>query len=131
MRHAISLILIITLITGCKRPADVRMETFAKTVQQTVDSTELQAWANTVISNNPHQETFKELSTNGLPNGVQSLMTNWATLDLATLSNNEVVIYIAGSGFGHWGFAVSDPTYICSLGHTQLHWTNGIWFWTE
>jgi hypothetical protein len=118
--------------TGCKRPADTEMEAFAKTVEGTVDPTELQVWANSIICNTPKGRLFKEISTNGLPRGVQSLLTNFATLEISMDSfSNKVVCYTAGGGFGHRGFAVSDTNYVCNFGHTQIHWTNGIWFWTE
>ena len=132
MRITLLLILVVAVCTGCKRPADSLMEAFAETVRQTVEPGALKAWALTVISNTPRKGLFTEVPTNGVPKGVQSLMTNFATLELMNGSSNDVaIVYTRGSGFGHWGFAVGGPTYRCGLGHTQVPWTNGIWFWTE
>src|SRR6266511_2525758 len=105
MHRAIGILLVIMAGVGCQRPADARMEAFADTVRQTVDPTELQSWANTIISNTPRDRLFKEISTNGAPKGVQKLMTDFATLEVAMdgFSNEVVVIYTRGSGFGHWG----------------------------
>ena len=126
-------ILAVVFCVGCKRPADSRMEKFAQTVRQSVNPIELQAWASVVISNTPRERLFTALPTNGVPKGVLDLMTNYGTMEIVVdgLSNEVAVIYTRGSGFGHWGFAVGEPTYTCGFAHTQSHWTNGIWFWTE
>ena len=133
MRNAVAIIFLVVLCAGCKRPADVRMEAFAKSVQQTVNPVEFESWATMVISNTPKEQFFRGIPTNGVPKGVQNLMTDYATLCVGgdRLSNDVVVMYIRGSGFGHWGFAVGTPGYTCGLGKVQSHWTNGIWFWTE
>ena len=126
-------ILAAIVCVGCKRPADLRMEEFSKNVRQTINPAELESWATKVISNTPREQFFVELTTNGVPEGIRRLMTNFETLEVGTdgLSNDKVVVFTRGSGFGHWGFAVGAPTYTCSFGHVQSHWTNGIWFWTE
>ena len=133
MHYVILIICLMIAGVGCKRPADTRMQAFADNVRQTVDPTELQGWANTVLSNRSRENFFEAISTNEAPKGVQNLLTNSGTLEMAMdgSSNDFVVIYERGSGSGHWGFAVGAPTYHCSFGHTQSHWTNGIWFWTE
>jgi hypothetical protein len=133
MHYAVLIVLAVFAGVGCKRPADTRMEAFANTVRQTVDPRELQAWASTVISNTPRERLFKEISTNEAPKAIQSLMTDSGTLEVAMdgLSNDVVVVYTRGSGFGHWGFSIGGLGYHCGFGHTQSYWTNGIWFWTE
>jgi len=109
------------------------MEELAKTVRHITNPAELEAWAAKIISNTPREGLFTELSTNGAPKGVRNLLTNNATLYfmLDGLSNDAVVVFTAGGGFGHWGFAVGTFAYTCGLGSVQSHLTNGIWFWTE
>ena len=133
MKLSFVIIIIAVACTSCKRPADVRMEKFASSVRQTIAPGELETWALKTISDTPHERNFTDISTNNAPKGVRDLMTNFATLQIVEVgsSNNAVVLYARGGGFGHWGFAVGAPTYICDFGHTQEHWTNGIWFWTE
>jgi hypothetical protein len=133
MRITLLVILALVFCTGCKRPADYRMERFAETARQTVNPTELETWAAMVISNTPPERRFTSLPTNGVPKGVRDLMTNYGTLKVMVggPSNDVVLVYMRGSGFGHWGFAAGGPTYTCGFGHTQSYWTNGIWFWTE
>jgi hypothetical protein len=136
MKTAAIIILVAIVCGGCKRPADVQMENFAKTVRQTINPDDLQAWSAKMISNTTPDHFFVEysdLSTNAAPKGLQELMTNYATVSVVPAGslNDVVLVYVQGGGFGHWGFAVGAPTYTCSFGHTQAHWTNGIWFWTE
>jgi hypothetical protein len=133
MKAALIIILASMICGGCKRPADARMEEFSKSIRQTVNPKDLAAWAVKIISDTPRDRMFTDVSTNGAPKRIQELMTDFATLQVGMdgLSNDTVIIYTRGGGFGHWGFSVGAPTYTCGLGHTQAYWTNGIWFWTE
>jgi hypothetical protein len=110
------------------------MENFAKTVRQTINPDELQIWAAKMISKTPPDRyvEYSDISTNAPPKGLQELMADGTiTVWPAGLSYNAVLVYARGGGFGAWGFTVGASTNNCGFGHTQEHWTNGIWFWTE
>jgi hypothetical protein len=133
MKLSIFIVVIVVACISCKRRADIRMEQFASSVRQTISPDELEAWALQTILKTPREHVYTDISTNDAPKGIRELMTDFATLQIEEdgSTNNAVVVYTRGGGFGHWGFAVGAPTYICGFGHTQEHWTNGIWFWTE
>ena len=109
------------------------MEHLSQTVRQTVSPNELQIWASQVISNTPRERLFGALPKDGAPKGIQQLVNESSSLELGMdgSSNDIVVIFTRGGGFGHWGFAVGSTTYACKFGRVQSHWTNGIWFWHE
>jgi len=109
------------------------MEELSQKVRQTVSPAELDIWAAKVISSTPKERLFTHIPKDGAPEGIQKLLIESATLEVGVdgSSNDVVVIFTRGSGFGHWGFAVGKPNYSCSLGRVRSHWTNGIWFWHE
>ena len=133
MRAVILIVLAFVFCAGCRRPADVRMEEFGRNVRQTVDPVELEAWAALVITNTPREKFYKGIPTSGAPKGVREMLKDYGDIEVGIdgRSKDVIVICSRGGGFGHWGFAVGGPGYVCSLGNVQSHWTNGIWFWTE
>ena len=133
MRDVIAIIFAGMFCVGCKPAVETQMQKLSQSVRQSVTPAELEGWATKIISSTPRQQVFVPLVKDGAPDGIRKLINDSDSLEVGVdgLSNDVVVVFTRGSGFGHWGFAVGTPKYACSLGRVQSHWTNGIWFWHE
>jgi len=112
------------LFVGCgEGPITQRARLFRESFQRQVSVTELELWARGCLAKGV-------ITEEGAPEAVRKLMRD-ADVSVLGDGDKQVVCFIYGSGFGHWGLAIGDSTYQCKLGDVQNHWTNGIWFWHQ
>ena len=128
MPHTVAILVLALFLAGCgEAPFAREMREFRQSVQQEVVATDLETWATNCIAKGV-------LSEDGASEAIRKLIRESdgeVSVSGKIGSPDGVVIFWYGGGFAHWGIAVGEPTYKCTLGNVQTRWTNGIWFWHE
>jgi UDP-N-acetylglucosamine:LPS N-acetylglucosamine transferase len=115
---------LVFLISGCGFKNHI--QTFANSVENKINASELDNWATNVLANGHVSEIGMSVP---LRDFVRSAENTEIINDAK--SGDRIVVIVFGGGFGHQGIAIGTPGYKSYLGNDRIAWTNGIWFWSE
>jgi hypothetical protein len=127
------LAVIAVLAVGCGSGYVKQTEKFAKRVKSVVSPDELQAWATNLITKTPvvGRQTV-DIKKADIPEYIRAIYNEYPEdVEIVGSDAGTYVQICYGSGFGHWGLYVGDPS-LKQESNKQFYvvpWKPGIYFW--
>lgn len=116
-------------ITSCRPIYETRLPKFAEDVKKTIDASDLQKWATTVLGE--QSSDTSELSKESVPASIRELSSQGSPFQWATLEQDCVRLGWGG-GFGHWGILVGSVSFRAPDDDAYyIEWKPGVYFWHE
>ena len=134
-RTAVSAVCILAVVFGCEPGYVKKTEQFATRVRGKVNPDELQAWATNLLAKTTVVDRGAPVDVKeaDVPKFVRSICTDSPDVDVVVGRDGDKYVEIwYGSGFGHWGLYVGNPSLVLesSEKHYIVQWKPGIYFWS-
>lgn len=128
------LAMIAVVVVGCSPGYVKQTEEFAARVKGVVNPEDLQTWATNLIAMTPtgNRKTLVDVKETDVPPYVRAIYKESPPdVYIARGGDNPYVLICYGSGFGHWGLYVGDPTLRQESNERfyVVSWKPGIYFW--
>lgn len=125
--------LLLAVASGCEPGYVKNTARFADRVKSVVNPDELQAWAtNRIGQTRVAVGTTGDIKQADIPQALRGLYEFPPDADISAPEGSTPYVTIwYGSGHGHWGLYVGDPTLVKSSSQTHyiVPWKAGIYFW--
>jgi hypothetical protein len=135
LRTTVCVIFVLAVAVGCEPGYVKKTERFATRVKSVVNPDELQAWATNLIAGTTiaDRRTPVDIKDADVPKFVRAIYED-SPPDVEVVggdSDSYVEIWF-GSGFGHWGLYVGNPSLVLQTSETHyiVKWKPGIYFWS-